>query len=146
MCKLKQDQTGMTVQTFEHRGLFHFYIDEHLMFSRTFEHSVIVGHSFARQTGENILRLQLKMCFKRLSIFSAPYFICLCYIELADSRLLMIPSERHLNLDQMTTNSIIRKVLVEYYFSKTCLIHILAKLSTNDFVKFSVSTLQYGKR
>ena len=134
MCKFKQDQTRMNVQTFEYKGLFHFQLDEHLMYSRTFEHSEIVGHSTLSLT-KPLNRLeylfdsnsfvlltrkyqdQIKMCFSRLSIFSAPYFICLCWIDLADSRLLMIPSERHFNQDQLATNSIIKKVLLVQYQS-----------------------------
>lgn len=71
------------------------------------------------------------MCFKRLSIFSAPYFICLCYIDLVDSRLLMIPSERHFNQGQLETNGIIRKVLVKYFFVKLSIYNYIYMLLLN---------------
>ena len=52
------------------------------------------------------------MCLSRLSLLSVPYIICLCHLDLADSRLLMIPSDRHLNHNELVTNEAIKKVML----------------------------------
>ena len=56
--------------------------------------------------------------FSPLSLFSAPYIICLCTIKVSDARLLMIPSDRNLHQNELAISRNINKVS----FKEKCLI------------------------
>ena len=45
-----------------------------------------------------------KYIISPISLLSATCILCICSIEFADARLLMIPHERHLNENKMTSN------------------------------------------
>ena len=61
------------------------------------------------------LEIALDMCNKfiisPISLLSATYLLCICSMEIADARLLMIPHERHSNQNEMTMNDNIEKVI-----------------------------------
>ena len=81
------------------------------------------------------------MCLSRLSLLSVPYIICLCHLDLADSRLLMIPSDRHLNHNELVTNDAIKKVMLPTTISNTSIcIFDFHKLANSTFI-FVESTL-----
>ena len=45
-----------------------------------------------------------KYIISPISLLSATCILCICSIEFADARLLMIPHERHFNENKMTSN------------------------------------------
>ena len=45
-----------------------------------------------------------KYIISPISLLSATCILCICSIEFADARLLMIPHERHINENKMTSN------------------------------------------
>ena len=59
--------------------------------------------------------IALDMCntfiISPISLLSATYLLCICSMEIADARLLMIPHERHSNQNEMTLNDNIEKVI-----------------------------------
>merc|ERR1711872_1150815 len=50
-----------------------------------------------------------KFIISPISLLSATYLLCICSMEIADARLLMIPHERHSNQNELTMNDNIEK-------------------------------------
>ena len=51
-----------------------------------------------------------KFVISPISLLSATYIVCLCRLEVADARLLMIPHERHFDQNELTINDDVKKV------------------------------------